>query len=153
MNTRSAACACGAVSLTVEGEPLTVSMCHCLACQRRTGSTYSVHAYFPKERVSLRGTPKRFARAGDTGAMVDFHFCPDCGSTTHWELEAISGRIGIPVGIFADPGFPPPSVAIFVPHRHPWVVIPEGVPQNEGHSAAFKAAAEAAVAKRGGGAA
>jgi hypothetical protein len=56
--------------------------------------------------------------------------------------------IGIPVGIFADPAYPPPRSSIFVPHKHPWVSIPPGIPQNEGHNAAFLAAAREALARR-----
>jgi hypothetical protein len=43
-------------------------------------------------------------------------------------------QIGIPVGAFADPSLPPPEVSIFMPYKHPWVVVPEGVPTYQGHS-------------------
>jgi len=39
--TRRAACNCGQLSLTIEGEPVRISMCHCLECQRRTGAVIS----------------------------------------------------------------------------------------------------------------
>ena len=94
------------------------------------------------------GTTKVYARKGDFGAYIYFHFCPECGPTVYWEVEASPGKTGIPIGVFADPTFPPPSVSIFVPHRNPWVSVPEGIPQNEGHGAAFAAAAAAAVALR-----
>ena len=150
MSTRSGACQCGKCKITASAEPLTVSMCHCQDCQRRTGSSYSVHGYFPRACVTVDGSPSSFSRSGDSGAFVTFHFCPDCGSTVYWEAEASPERIGIPAGLFADPDFPMPTVAIFVPQKHKWVTIPEGVPQNPGHSVAFAAAAAAAVARRGG---
>ena len=34
MTTRHATCSCGQVDLTVVGEPVRISMCHCLECQR-----------------------------------------------------------------------------------------------------------------------
>ena len=107
-----------------------------------------MHGYFPAEQVTVTGVVKEFERTGDSGAFIEFHFCPDCGSTVYWKVEATPERIGIPVGVFADPSFPQPTVAVFVPHKHPWVVVPEGVPQNNGHSARFLAAAQAAVARR-----
>jgi hypothetical protein len=58
--------------------------------------------------------------------------------------------VGIPVGLLADPTFPPPTRSIFVPQKMPRVAIPEGVPQNEGHGAAFLDAARAALARREG---
>jgi len=148
MAMHSGTCSCGRIAITAGEEPQTVSMCHCLLCQKRTGSTYSVHAYFATENVTVEGTTKVHARKGDSGAYVYFHFCPDCGSTMYWEVEASPGKTGIPVGVFADPAFPPPSVSIFVPHKHPWVSVPEGIAQNERHGAAFAAAAAAAVARR-----
>ena len=132
---RTGTCSCGGIRIHADGEPLTVSMCHCLLCQRRTGSTYSVHAYFPNEQVRVEGKAKLYSRSSDSGRRVNFYFCPDCGATMYWTLEAKADRTGIPVGVFADPNFPPPQVAIFVPHRHPWVTIPAGIPQHEAHSA------------------
>jgi hypothetical protein len=38
MTIRRAACSCGQLHLTIEGEPSRISMCHCLECQRRTGA-------------------------------------------------------------------------------------------------------------------
>ena len=48
MATRHAACHCGQLRLDVEGDPLWVSLCHCLACQRRTGSAFGMQAGFAR---------------------------------------------------------------------------------------------------------
>lgn len=58
--------------------------------------------------------------------------------------------IGILVGVFADLSFPSPTTSIFVPQKHPWVVVPNGVPQIDNHSAAFLDAARVALARRAG---
>jgi hypothetical protein len=150
MMIHSGSCACGAVTVRAAGDPATVSMCHCLQCQKRTGSTYSVHAYFTREAVTVEGRTQAFRGTGDTGCYITFHFCPVCASTLHWDVEAMPDMVGIPVGVFADPAFPPPTTSIFVPHKHPWVVVPDGVPQNKGHGEAFLAATRAALAARTG---
>ena len=62
MTTRHAACSCGALKLTTTGEPIRVSVCHCLACQRRTGSAFGYQARFPRDRVEVRRVA---ARTGD----------------------------------------------------------------------------------------
>lgn len=36
MTTRQASCSCGQLRLTCAGEPVRISVCHCLECQRRT---------------------------------------------------------------------------------------------------------------------
>ena len=132
MATRPGACACGGVRITAEGEPTRVAMCRCGQCQKRTGSTYSVHAYFPEGRVGVEGATERFARSSDSGRRVEFPFCPGCGSTVSWRLELRPNLIGIPAGVFPDPSFPPPEVAVFAPRKHPWVAAPAGVPEHEG---------------------
>jgi hypothetical protein len=132
---RDGQCRCGSVKVQTEGEPLAISMCHCRDCQRRTGSAFSIHAYFPSEKVLVKGTTRAHGRAADSGREVRFSFCPECGSTVFWEAALRPGAKGIPVGIFAEPNFPPPQNAIFTEHRHPWVVIPEGVPCRIGHGA------------------
>jgi hypothetical protein len=134
MASRLATCACGMIRMTVEGEPNVVSMCHCQVCQRRTGSTYSVHAYFSGSNVKIEGSPKPYSRSADSGRSVESHFCPDCGSTMFWGHPLQADQISIPVGLFADLSFPPPEVSIFMPHKHPWVIVPEGIPRYEGHS-------------------
>ena len=137
MSSRLATCACGATRLNVEGDPHVVSMCHCQVCQRRTGSTYSVHAYFSRSCVKIEGSPKAYSRTAESGRTVESYFCPDCGSTMFWGHPLRVDEIGIPAGAFADPLFPPPEVSIFMSYKHPWVVVPEGVPTYEGHSSSM----------------
>ena len=55
MTTRQAACSCGQLHLTIEGESARISMCHCLACQRRTGAVASNQARFLREQITFTG--------------------------------------------------------------------------------------------------
>lgn len=123
MPTHHAACSCGQLSVTAEGEPVRVSVCHCLACQRRTGSAFGVQARFAREAVALHGDARTYTRVADSGNSVTFHFCPSCGSTVWWELEALPGFVGVAVGAFADPAFPGPTVSIYEARRHTWVEV------------------------------
>ena len=83
MQSRSAQCSCGQLRAQVLGEPVRISMCHCSACQRRTGSTYGAQARFPRAQVSITGRSSQYVRTADSGNQVHFHFCPDCGATVH----------------------------------------------------------------------
>ena len=40
MTTHHAECSCGQLQVDADGDPVRISMCHCLACQRRTGSAF-----------------------------------------------------------------------------------------------------------------
>lgn len=125
-----AACSCGQLSLVAHGDPIRISMCHCLACQRRTGSTYGVQARFPREDVEIAGESTEYVRIGDHGDAAHFHFCPRCGATVYYWTDDGSA-IAVPVGAFADPGFPPPRVSVWEVRRHPWVSVPGGAQRRD----------------------
>jgi len=126
MSQRLASCSCGQLTARVEGEPVRVSMCHCLACQRRTGSVFGQQARFRRDAVTLAGASTVYVRIGDEGSRVRFHFCPQCGATVFYEPEGLDEYLAIPVGAFADPGFPPPTVSVYEERMHAWVVPPAG---------------------------
>ena len=122
-NTRTAACACGQLRISCAGEPQRVSVCHCLDCQRRTGSAFGVAAFFPRGAVTPEGRQHTNRRVADSGRGLTFHFCPDCGSTVFWEPEFRPDSIAVAVGGFADPSFPQPEKAVYEERAHPWVKI------------------------------
>ena len=55
MTRRVASCSCGQLSATTTGAPVRISICHCLACQRRTGSVFGMQARFPEAAVTVQG--------------------------------------------------------------------------------------------------
>jgi hypothetical protein len=99
-------------------------MCHCLACQKRTGSAFGIQARFRREQVTIEGKQSRYERVGDSGGRATFHFCPDCAATVFWELDGLPDFYAVAVGGFADPTFPAPSVSIYGVRRHAWAVMP-----------------------------
>jgi hypothetical protein len=125
-----ASCSCGQLTLTAGGDPIRISMCHCLACQRRTGSAFGIQARFPADRVHVAGRYAEYVRISDDGEDRTFRFCPDCGATVFWTLAAVPDAIAVPIGAFAEPTFPPPTVSVYGSRRHPWVSLPETVIDN-----------------------
>jgi hypothetical protein len=127
MKVRLASCSCGQLRAEVRGDPIGVAVCHCYACQSRTGSVFSTQASFPRESVTVKGNGTDFVRVGDEGARFTFTFCPRCGSTVYYVEEGEEQEIAIPVGAFADARFPPPTVSVYEERRHSWVSLPEDV--------------------------
>ena len=127
MTDRTASCSCGQLQAQVTGEPIRVSVCHCIACQRRTGSVFGAQARFPSSSVTINGTWKEFVRVGDEGTRVSFRFCPECGSTVFYTAEGLEGFVAIPVGTFADPTFPSPSFSVYEERMHRWVSMPADI--------------------------
>jgi hypothetical protein len=124
---RHASCSCGQLRADVTGEPIRVSMCHCYACQHRSGSAFSYQARFRAEQVTTSGTAHEYVRHSDEdGAQRSFFFCPECGATV-WYMSGDSPElIAIPVGGFADREFPEPQFSVWEERRHAWVTVPAG---------------------------
>ena len=126
---RMAKCSCGQLRVSVTGEPVRVGICNCTQCQRRTGGAFAVGAFFPTPQISaIEGAHKSFTRLSDAGRKVDYHFCPECGSTVFWYRAATPELTALAVGCFTDPTFPPPQGAIWAAHKLHWVVFPAGIP-------------------------
>ena len=122
---RTATCSCGKVRVDVKGAPVRVSICHCLACQRRTGSAFGVQARWPKDRVNTIGETRVWRRVGDEGTVLDFRFCPHCGSTVWYTQDASQDLIAVAVGAFGDSTFPAPVRSNYDLRRYAWVRLPE----------------------------
>ena len=123
---RVAACSCGQLTATLTGEPGRISICHCYACQRRTGSVFGAQARFPRETVSIAGKSTEFVRVGDSGGVARFHFCPTCGATVYYTIDGADDVVAIPVGVLADRDFPRPAFSVYEDRKHGWVEVPPG---------------------------
>ncbi|MEP6640466.1 MAG: GFA family protein [Gaiellales bacterium] len=131
-----------------------ISICHCLACQRRTGSAFGVQAAFTPDQVRVLGRHSDYARTSDEEdrKVHVFHFCPDCGATVFCTEPTEPDVVAVPVGAFADPSFPPPTVSIYDSRRHPWVALPAEVETDaawESLRPLYEAGEYAEVADRG----
>lgn len=124
MNQRRAACSCGRLRVTCAGDPVRLSICHCLECQKRTGSPFGVQARFRREQVTATGPAASYERVADSGNRITFRFCPECGSTLYWSNDSMPDIIAIAAGNFADRDFPAPRISVYERSRHPWVTVP-----------------------------
>lgn len=131
MTTRTGSCGCGQLRIEVRGEPLGVGVCHCLACQHRTGSVFAALASFAAP-YTVFGMATEYVRVGDQGARFRFRFCPVCGTNLfHTEEGREQSSVAVAVGAFGDPTFPAPRASVYDCRRHPWVTLPPGVTSYE----------------------
>jgi hypothetical protein len=102
-----------------------VWVCHCLECQRQSGSPFGYVAGWPKSAmVAMTGETRTWTRSSYRGRSIENVFCATCGSTVLNYAESMPDIVMINVGNFADEAFPAPSVEYWTEHRHPWVSIP-----------------------------
>jgi hypothetical protein len=128
VSTRTASCRCGQLRATVTGEPVRLSVCHCLNCKKRSGSAFAVQARWPKDQVDIQGRSETFVKVADSGNRATFHFCPECGSDVHYEIDGkfdpkFDGLVAIPLGAFDDPYFAAPAYSVWEKRKHDWVAI------------------------------
>lgn len=124
MTARSASCRCGQLKATVTGDPVRMSVCHCLNCKKRSGSAFAAQARWPDEQVAIEGQSNTFALVSDSGNRATFHFCPECGSDVYYEINGkFDGQVAIPLGAFDDPYFFTPDYSVWEPRKHDWVEI------------------------------
>ena len=124
MTPRTASCRCGQLRATVTGEPVRVSVCHCLNCKKRSGSAFAVQARWPADQVTIEGRSKSFEKVADSGNRATFHFCPECGSDVHYDINGkFDGQVAIPLGAFDDPYSLTPRFSVWEERQHDWLVI------------------------------
>jgi hypothetical protein len=117
-----ASCQCGKLTAEVaDGAEAMTILCHCLDCQRRTGSPFGTIAYFPREAVTVSGTPSEYTRTGDSGQTLTRGFCPECGAAVYVKASRLPEITGVPVGAFADPTFAQPIRSVYEQSKHEWV--------------------------------
>jgi hypothetical protein len=126
---RTASCRCGQLKATVAGDPVRLSVCHCLNCKKRSGSAFAVQARWPADQVTIEGQSKGFVLTADSGNRATFHFCPQCGSDVHYEINGkFDGLIAIPLGAFDDPYFTSPKFSVWEKRKNDWVdIVGDGV--------------------------
>jgi hypothetical protein len=73
------------------------------------------------------GRYTEYVRISDAGEKRTFRFCPDCGATVFWTTDGWPDSIAVPIGAFADPSFPQPTVSVYGLRRYPWLSLPDGI--------------------------
>lgn len=131
MTEHRARCRCGALTAVATGEPVRVSVCHCLDCQRRSGSAFSAQVRFPDERVTITGAASDYETLGDSGRWGRFHFCPTCGDTLFYRIEKMPGVTAIPLGAFENPYAFAPAFSVWEGRKHGWVAITAPVERSD----------------------
>ena len=120
---RTASCRCGKLQARCAGEPIRVSVCHCLECQRRTGSAFAAQVRFPAADVAITGEAREYVQIADSGSTVAFRFCPTCSATIAYDIDTWPGVVAIPYGAFADADLPAPAYSVYEVRKRPWVSI------------------------------
>ncbi len=124
-------CLCGAVRFTVKGAPIRMAQCHCLDCQRASGTGHMSNAIFNAADVDVTGETASYASTADSGNTLTRHFCPTCGGCVFLFSQARPGMIVMAAGAFDDSRWFEPQIVLFTKRRPHWDLTTEGVPNFE----------------------
>jgi hypothetical protein len=128
---REGGCACGAVRYRLMSEPLFVHCCHCLNCQRQTGSAFVINVLIEADRVELlAGEPQPVDVPRDAGDPQTIWRCPTCQTAIFSRYTRLPIRF-VRAGTLDDPASVAPDVHIFTRSKLPWVTLPDSVPAFE----------------------
>jgi hypothetical protein len=123
-------CACGAVRYRLTSDPLFVHCCHCLNCQRQTGSAFVINLLIETDRLKvLAGDPQPVDAPRDRGTQTIWR-CPACQIAVFSEYTRPEVRF-VRAGTLDDPAAVAPDVHIYTRSKLPWVTLPDSVPAFE----------------------
>ena len=126
-------CSCGAVRYRLTSEPLFTHCCHCLNCQRQTGSAFVINLLIEADRVELiAGDPEPVGVPRDDGSAQRIYRCAACrvavfseyGSPQVWFVRG---------GTLDEPSQVDPDVHIYTRSKVPWIRLPDSVPAFEAY--------------------
>ena len=124
-------CACGKVRYRLASEPLVVHCCHCLNCQRQTGSAFVINVLIEADRVELlAGEPVAVDAPRDAGPAQRIYRCPTCQVAVYSEYGRPEVKF-VRAGTLDDPSSVAPDVHIYTRSKLPWVRLPDSVPSFE----------------------
>jgi hypothetical protein len=120
-------CACGEVRYRLTSDPLITHCCHCLNCQRQTGSAFVINALIEADRVELlSGEPQQVDVPRDYGSTQQVFRCPSCQVAvfSHYGHPAVRF---VRAGTLDQPSAITPDVHIYTRSKLSWVTLPESV--------------------------
>lgn len=112
-------------------EPMFVHCCHCLNCQRQTGSAFVINLLIEADRVELvAGEPQPVDAPRDDGSVQRIYRCPACQVAVFSEYGRPEVRF-VRAGTLDDPASVAPDIHIYTRSKLPWVTLPDSVPAVE----------------------
>lgn len=120
-------CNCGAVTLSIEGEPVATRQCWCRQCQRIAAGGPTNNAMFPTDAVTVTGERAESAYVAASGNVLTQEFCPRCGTPVLARSSARPQFRTIRLGMLDEGHGLSPAVAIWLDDAPPYATVAEGM--------------------------
>lgn len=124
-------CQCGDITFSVTAEPIMSGHCHCLDCQKSSGTGHTAMIAFPAGAVHIEGRTTTYQSPADSGGTCTRHFCPRCGSRLFGTSTGMPGLFTVSATALDDPTIFKPMMSVYTKRRQPWDTVAPGVPSYE----------------------
>ena len=114
-------CLCESVTYQCSSEPEATMLCHCLECQKWTGSSYATMCLFEDKNISITGKLKEFKVTTDSGNLMSKFFCPECGTHIFESSAWLPNYTALAAGSLNDQSLIKPSAQCWTKRMLPWV--------------------------------
>jgi hypothetical protein len=126
-------CLCGSVRYAIDAPVTDLRACHCVHCQKASGTGGSVNAVIPSAafRISA-GNPKLYASRAESGRTLNRYFCGDCGSPVYSQRANNGEYVVVRIGTMDNA--PPMKITtnIWTRSARPWAWIDPATKQFPG---------------------
>lgn len=122
-------CNCGAISATIEAEPIATRQCWCRQCQKAAAGGATNNAIFPADAVALSGEVTIWGYVAESGNTLTHAFCAQCGGAVYAQSSARTELMTFRLGFLDEPHGLRPETAIFVEEAPAWAQIDPSLPR------------------------
>ena len=119
----SGGCLCGAIRFEGNVEPELTFFCHCMDCQKESGSAFAVEFCVPRNSVSIVGKLHEHSVIGGSGKQITRRFCAICSSPIVVELAGHPDHLCVNAGGLDDASWLVPQMHLFTANKQPWIHI------------------------------
>lgn len=124
-------CQCGAVTYSVNADPVFTYACHCRNCQKRTGSAFSMGMVVAAAALEMKGELTSWSRVSDEGNTNTRYSCARCGNIMYGIGENAPDLAKLQAGTLEETGTVEPEVHLWTSRKQPWLTLPARVRQFE----------------------
>ncbi len=126
-------CHCGYITYCAEVDSEKVGICHCTDCQTLSGSAFrTVVPVLEDDFTLLSGVPKIYVKTGDSGALREQSFCPECGSPFYATSVGDGPKVyNIRLGTVRQRSQLPPKLQFWHRSALHWLTDLENIPKIE----------------------
>ncbi len=128
-------CLCGQIRYQFEAAPVAAVHCHCVDCQKATGSGFATVFGLAVEDVSLADADglQSFTVTADSGQTVTREFCGQCGSPLFTRAQNNPGFLWIKAGSLDDSSWLVPTDSCWTGSAQNWAPADSSLTQHTGN--------------------